>query len=870
MGRHLPRRIVKLRLDEQGIAKQRLTKQRLVKPIFVIAYLLIALLFAVAVYALQSLEYLSWIKYFSILVICQFFFQFIILKQVNIELLSLSGFFLILSYLFHFGQLLLMGLVPNYEFQRLNFIEVLNPDYIQRTAIYCLLAILILGFGMLISAKKNKAAQVSYNYKETRLNLCKTVGWILILSCFPIQLYLDISKLVISISNGYLSTYQTEISGIWSTLAFFSFTGFTLLMLGFSKQKKKSKLIFLAVIAYLILTMVSGHRGHQLTIIMFLTYLFHKTMYRIDGRKLIVICILCFFGSVLLNTFAVYRNIPNKTFSAFSETFSKNLEINPISELVSEMGGTIQTPYLVMQQIPLIRPYAYGVTYPMSLFSVVPNYRGYFSRFNFYAAYTKNIQGSALGGSYLGELYYNFSYLGVFFAFFIGWGVNRLSQKVESLICQERYFQIGYYAPAFMYCLWWPRDTFQAILRPVIWGGIALYLIARYVTRRGLFKYRPRLGNIKNIGEQGAAIEKKNVDQRQDDDQRVKNMMFKEKVLLFTVIIPVYNVERYLKQCVNSVLTQGYLDIEVILVNDGSTDGSGAICDDYAASDRRVKAIHQENGGLSEARNMGISVSKGVYLLFLDGDDYWLKGFLRELDNVIEDNNQPELVFGDAICNFFPRGEIIEECCGFQASELNLLGGEAALDYIFSKTTLNAWSAWRSAYRSDLLKRQQLFFQKGIVCEDAEWTPRVILKATTLALYEKPFYMYRHSRPDSIMNTCSEKKLRDYWHVVKGWLDYANRMENQKLAALIRSKFCNDFVQYFRYIYFFDKEFRQAMISELEKSQLLDYLTAPAALEIKKLLEQKGYHSVLKQLNRRHRTRQWIKQIAVNLRLIDR
>lgn len=91
----------------------------------------------------------------------------------------------------------------------------------------------------------------------------------------------------------------------------------------------------------------------------------------------------------------------------------------------------------------------------------------------------------------------------------------------------------------------------------------------------------------------------------------------------FSIIIPIYNVERYLETCVNSILTQTYSDYEVILVDDGSPDRCGELCDHYAESDSRVKVVHKVNGGLSSARNAGLDIAMGEYVIFVDSDDYW-------------------------------------------------------------------------------------------------------------------------------------------------------------------------------------------------------------------------------------------------------
>ena len=101
--------------------------------------------------------------------------------------------------------------------------------------------------------------------------------------------------------------------------------------------------------------------------------------------------------------------------------------------------------------------------------------------------------------------------------------------------------------------------------------------------------------------------------------------------LRISVIVPVYNTEKYLRRCIDSILNQTYEALEVILVDDGSTDGSGAVCDEYAEKDARVRAIHQKNGGISAARNAGIDAASGQYIAFIDSDDYVTGDMLAEL-----------------------------------------------------------------------------------------------------------------------------------------------------------------------------------------------------------------------------------------------
>lgn len=443
------------------------------RPLLSIMYLIISFLFIIFMISIRNIDFYTWSKYFTAIIIGQFIFQYMFFKLIEFKLFSLTGMFILLSYLFHFGQILIMVLFPNYEFRRFNYIIFYDSQGIKMALEFALITILMVGFGILISSN-NRTKNITFKYTLSR---CKKIGWIIVFFTFPIQIYIDTTKLVISITKGYLATYQAGIAGIWSAIGFISFIGFALLILGYKEHKKKSLLIFAFIIVYLLLTMFSGHRGHQLTIILFLTYIVHMTIYRIRGKRLIFMFVIMFVGLAFLNTLATFRGVSGKTIMKFWKLFIYNLKGNSIKDIIVELGGTIKTLYLTMQQVPDTIPYAYGATYPLSIFSIIPNIDNAFTNINTFASFTKNLQGSALGGSYIAELYYNFSYFGFLIAPFVGFFVNRISKKVENLIYNKDYLNLAYYAPLFIYILWWPRDTFYSLVRPFVWSAVLLFVL---------------------------------------------------------------------------------------------------------------------------------------------------------------------------------------------------------------------------------------------------------------------------------------------------------------------------------------------------------------------------------------------------------
>ena len=211
----------------------------------------------------------------------------------------------------------------------------------------------------------------------------------------------------------------------------------------------------------------------------------------------------------------------------------------------------------------------------------------------------------------------------------------------------------------------------------------------------------------------------------------------------FSIVVPVYNVGKYLHECLDSILCQTFKNYELILIDDGSTDSSPRICDDYAGKDERVAVIHKANGGLSSARNRGIDTAVGDYIIFIDSDDYWGDDrFLEESDAMLTENKTDVLIFN--YCKVWPDGKM-KSCFG------NTVKRAACLD-IRDIVGRNLWttSACNKIIRRELLD-DTMHFVEGITNEDLDWCVRLALKAKSYAYFgEKPVYYYRQGRPDSI------------------------------------------------------------------------------------------------------------------------
>ena len=186
----------------------------------------------------------------------------------------------------------------------------------------------------------------------------------------------------------------------------------------------------------------------------------------------------------------------------------------------------------------------------------------------------------------------------------------------------------------------------------------------------------------------------------------------------FSVIIPVYKVEQYLNQCVDSVLNQSFKDFELILVDDGSPDNCPKICDDYAKKDARVKVIHQQNGGQACARNTGLSYAVGMYIIFLDSDDYLIDSTALEK---INDKTvaEPDVILYGYRKLFESDGSFSTPVCNFP----EVVRGISPAAYLNELLLSGSYSgtAWCKAIRTMFLKDNDIEFKPGLISEDHDW-----------------------------------------------------------------------------------------------------------------------------------------------------
>ena len=221
---------------------------------------------------------------------------------------------------------------------------------------------------------------------------------------------------------------------------------------------------------------------------------------------------------------------------------------------------------------------------------------------------------------------------------------------------------------------------------------------------------------------------------------------------LVSVIVPVYNVKNYLSQCIYSLLNQTYRNIEIILIDDGSTDGSFHICKEYANSDSRVRLYRKKNGGLSSARNYGFSKAEGSWLMYVDSDDALAPGAVERLMGAIQDTNSEV-----AICDFLCFSDENKLRFSTASSSKTIASPQESLELLYTEHS-SGCAAWGKLARIDLWGNVK--FPEGRKFEDFSCIHGLILNAQSVCFVEEPLYYYR-KRPGSITSSFSAEASKD-------------------------------------------------------------------------------------------------------------
>lgn len=258
-----------------------------------------------------------------------------------------------------------------------------------------------------------------------------------------------------------------------------------------------------------------------------------------------------------------------------------------------------------------------------------------------------------------------------------------------------------------------------------------------------------------------------------------------------SIIVPVYNVQNYISDCIESILCQSTDDYEIILIDDGSTDKSGEICDDYAIRFEQIHVYHQRNQGQAAARNFGVEKSKGEYIWFVDADDFLLeKDSLEVLIELAKDS--PNIIaFG---------WKQAKEMCDFKSSisvysiddpSQRIWQGKEYVMQMLNKSPISPWYPWAYLFQKQYWIERNFQFKSGIKYEDLELIYLTILNAESIKFVEKAFYGYRVGRPGSTLTNLKLSTLQDGIFVIAENIKKVK--SDRALDENLQTKLCNNF-----------------------------------------------------------------------------
>lgn len=261
----------------------------------------------------------------------------------------------------------------------------------------------------------------------------------------------------------------------------------------------------------------------------------------------------------------------------------------------------------------------------------------------------------------------------------------------------------------------------------------------------------------------------------------------------FSIIVPVYNVEQYLAQCISSVLEQTFDKYELILVDDGSPDRCGEMCDEYSKTSVKIRTVHKENGGLSSARNAGLDVATGEYIIFLDSDDFWDDSkALENIDRNLSETDADVLVFPAK--RYYGGNTLSTNIINIPVDREKVMDLDVnrAITYLLTYNIYRA-AAWNKVIHHSIIQEHHMRFKEGYLSEDMDWCGDLLLFAKRFDYYDVPFYSYRQQRDGSITKRSSKKLISDKIFMCEKGLSQALDITDRVKGSLLASYYAYEY-----------------------------------------------------------------------------
>lgn len=463
-----------------------------------IIYTITSLIFYILLNQINEQDFQSTIRVVGIFVIIHFFLTFFSYLLIKIEVLSLSGIFIWLNYLFHLSHPVIKALSPNYEFGFDVSLYVSPAIYIESLKFsYLIIFMVSSGIMFFRCFPKDKVYKKHTLSNINQENLFK-IGAFVFSFTFPIEVYIQVSRVIVARNYGYLATFNVEVGGLLGLLSTFSIIGLVMMLLGSKQNFKRGTFLTFAYILFYIIAMFSGGRMWQVIKMLLVIYYYVKIYdIKIKGKNLIVLLLICYFGAGFISAVANFRAYESQEHGYVMQVFSDVFINNPIFQIMEEFGGSLYTVTLTIQKMVFELPVSLGKQFLTNFVSLLPNLNETIESINNNSNYVLLLKMPTIGGSFVGEMYYSFKYFAIIPSFCIGMILQFLTDRIENGIEKADYHFIIYTIMLQYSFISWVRGSSAVFYRNTIFGIIFIYMISKiFIKKKNTHKLTEK-GNSK-------------------------------------------------------------------------------------------------------------------------------------------------------------------------------------------------------------------------------------------------------------------------------------------------------------------------------------------------------------------------------------
>ncbi len=423
----------------------------------------------------------SWLTVFFFFLVTFLCFDIITFKCMGYRVFSVVVIFVLLSFLFHFGQVFTNIIAPNYKYIDSNFL-LNNFENVKKSLLFSLniiqiMMIGIIGVGVL---QKNDITKT----RVSRIYDMKTFGWIITIICTPLRIVYIVAQIGEVQENTYVSAVASGFSGVFIQLSLFCVIGFVILLLTYSDEPQKATIIFFIEMVLLMMMMLSGGRLFSISTILILAMCYFYAVKRPTLKQWVIFFLTALILLKILTIITELRTTYNFTISKIFEALIHS-DNEFLLRVFDEYGGTIYTVRNTFNEVPAYIDYHKGLSYLKSWLLVGLNFDGSLNEINQEVKYTMIFNRRySYGGSYIGELYYNFGYFAYLFAPLIGVFAGKLSKGFEKNILNQNYYHLAFYIMPVYALFGWVRGYFDSFTRSFVWGSILIYILAQLCVKR--------------------------------------------------------------------------------------------------------------------------------------------------------------------------------------------------------------------------------------------------------------------------------------------------------------------------------------------------------------------------------------------------